>query len=79
MPRGGERDGMGGGKVAYFDDVTLKLVPESSAQLAGLLAGELDYIAAPNLTDYDQRRTGHKPALYEAAILWTIIFNPQTR
>ena len=32
-------------------------------------------IAAPSLTDYDQRRTNTKPALYEAADLWTIIFN----
>jgi len=43
-PLPGERDGMGGAKIPYLDEIRYHIVPEYSAQLAGLEAGQYDLI-----------------------------------
>jgi len=47
----GERDGLGGGKIAYFDTVRIDFVPEAGARLAGLEVGDYDWIAGPSTSD----------------------------
>lgn len=47
----GEPDGIGGAKIAYFDDVYFHFVPETGARMAGLEAGEYDWIGGPSPTD----------------------------
>ena len=54
QPLGTEVDGLGGGKIPYFDEIYLYPVPESAARVAGLETGEYDYAAAPPTTDYDR-------------------------
>jgi peptide/nickel transport system substrate-binding protein len=43
-PYPGERDGAGGAKIAYFDEINFRSVPEFGAELAGLQTGEYDII-----------------------------------
>jgi peptide/nickel transport system substrate-binding protein len=47
----GPMDGLGGGKIAYFDDVYLHFVAETGARLAGLEVGDYDWIAGPSPSD----------------------------
>jgi peptide/nickel transport system substrate-binding protein len=44
QPLPGERDGAGGAKIAYFDEINFHTVPEFGAELAGLQIGEYDII-----------------------------------
>ena len=47
----GERDGLGGAKIAYFDEVRIEFVPEAGARLAGLEVGDYDWISGPSSSD----------------------------
>jgi peptide/nickel transport system substrate-binding protein len=47
----GERDGLGGGKIAYFDTIRMDFVPEAGARLAGLEVGDYDWISGPSQSD----------------------------
>lgn len=38
--------GLGGNKVAYFDNVYIEFVPEQGTRVAGLTTGDYDYVAA---------------------------------
>lgn len=53
QPLPGERNGLGGAKIPYFDEIQLIPVPETAARIAGLQTGEYDYAASPATTDYD--------------------------
>jgi peptide/nickel transport system substrate-binding protein len=50
-PLPGERDGLGGAKIPYFDEVHLLIVPETGARMAGLETGEYDWVGTPPGTD----------------------------
>lgn len=54
QPLPGERDGLGGAKIAYFDEIRILFVPETGARMAGLEAGEYDMIIAPSFADLDR-------------------------
>ena len=47
------RDGLGGGKVPYFDEIRLLAVPETSSRVAGLETGEYHFTASPPSTDFE--------------------------
>jgi peptide/nickel transport system substrate-binding protein len=51
VPLPGERDGLGGAKIAYFDEVRIEFVPEAGARLAGLEAGTYDWMDSPSQSD----------------------------
>ncbi len=50
-PWSGPRSGLGGGKVAYFDDIEMDFVKEVGARVAGLEAGESDFADAIPYTE----------------------------
>lgn len=46
--------GFVGNRVAHFDTVNFKIVPEKAQRLNGLVAGEYDYVEELDITMYDQ-------------------------
>jgi len=42
LPGGADRDGYGGAKQALYDTINFRIIPESSAMVAALEAGEID-------------------------------------
>ena len=57
-PRGGQRDGFAGGKVAHARRLRFVTIPDSSAAKAALMAGNTEVMAdvpAPELTDLRRR------------------------
>ena len=44
QPLPGERDGMTGGKIPYFDKIYMHIVPDQAVQVAGIESGEFDLI-----------------------------------
>ena len=53
VPDAGENAGFGGEKIAYFDTITWKIVPDAAQRLNGLLAGEYQYAADINTSAFD--------------------------
>jgi peptide/nickel transport system substrate-binding protein len=53
QPLPGERNGMGGAKIAYFDEVEVVFVAEAGSRMAGLETGEYDWIEAVPETEVD--------------------------
>jgi peptide/nickel transport system substrate-binding protein len=47
------RSGLGGAKIAYFDEIQQIMVPEMGTRLAGLLTGEYDSAESLSATEYD--------------------------
>lgn len=52
QPLAGERDGLGGAKIAYFDEIHFVYVPEAGARMAGLEAGQYDFVE-PSMADLE--------------------------
>jgi len=52
IPDEGENNGYGGEKIAYFDTITWKVVPDAAQRLNGLLAGEYQYANELDATAY---------------------------
>lgn len=61
---GTERDGLGGARVPYFDEINLIPVPEVAGRVAGLETGEYDYAASPATTEYDRLKENSDIAPY---------------
>jgi peptide/nickel transport system substrate-binding protein len=53
-PLPGERDGLGGAKYAYFDEIQFIFVPEPGARVAGLEVGDYDWIEEPPESEFDR-------------------------
>lgn len=53
QPYPGERDGLGGAKIAYFDEVIFRFVPDQSAHLAGLQTGDYDMVYGGSFADME--------------------------
>ncbi|MGI8554455.1 MAG: ABC transporter substrate-binding protein [Dehalococcoidia bacterium] len=73
----GNRNGLGGNKTPYFDEITLKSVPETGTRLSGLQTGELDYAASLPFTAYDDLKNNAKttPVLWPYANIEVLTFN----
>ncbi len=41
VPRADDKDGVGGAKIAYFDQINMVVIPDDSTKAAGLLAGQI--------------------------------------
>lgn len=73
----GQRNGYGGAKTAYFDELRWIVVPESGARISGLLAGDYDYVQdvpsaeRPRLTE----DSGVSTTIAGAAFWWSLAFN----
>ena len=72
-----DRNGLGGGKIAYFDELVMPIVIDPSSQLAGLEAGEYDFIDTVNEADVETLSGNSDVALayYDMAWLWVLVFN----
>jgi len=53
-PLPGERNGLGGSKVPYFDEVHFLFVPEAGTRVAGLEVGDYDWIESPPDSEFDR-------------------------
>lgn len=53
IPDSGENNGFGGEKIANFDTLIWKIVPDAAQRLNGLLAGEYQYAAELNVSAYN--------------------------
>jgi peptide/nickel transport system substrate-binding protein len=56
----GEMTGLGGGRIAYVNEVHLIPVPEAGARVAGLESGEYDYAEALPMNEYDRLKENKK-------------------
>jgi peptide/nickel transport system substrate-binding protein len=76
-PTSSERDGLGGGRIPYFDEINLIPVPEAAGRVAGLETGEYDYAASPATTEYDRLKENKdiKPYIIEDQRWIVILFN----
>lgn len=54
VPVEGPVDGLGGGKVPYFDEIHLIPVSETGSRIAGIETGEYDFAAEPPTTDFSR-------------------------
>ena len=52
VPRSGPPNGMGGARIAYFDEVQFIPVPETATRLAGLEVGEFDFLTRISADDF---------------------------
>lgn len=77
QPLPGERDGLGGAKIPYFDEIQLIPVAETAARIAGLQTGEYDYAAAPATTDFDDldANPDTTPYIIEDSTWVVLLFN----
>lgn len=73
----GTPDGLGGGKIPYFDEIHLIPVPEAGARVAGLEAGDYDWIASVPYTDYDRLKSNPDitPVIVQDVLWPVIMFN----
>ena len=61
QPLPGDPNGLGGNKTPYFDEVRINIVPDRSAQVAGLQSGAYDAILDIAETDFKQFRDRPDP------------------
>lgn len=73
----GDRDGMGGNKVPYFDEIQLDVVPEPATRVAGLETGEYNFGAALPQTSYQsiQSNSSLKSYIFEFNTFVVLQFN----
>jgi peptide/nickel transport system substrate-binding protein len=73
----GERDGYGGAKTAYFDEIRWLVVPETGARVSGLQAEEYDYVRS--IPSAERSRLEDNPDtttnLAGAPFWWALGFN----
>jgi peptide/nickel transport system substrate-binding protein len=53
-PVPGERNGAGGAKVPYFDEIEFHIVPEAGSRMAGLDTGDYDWVFQPTTTELER-------------------------
>ncbi|UCD57535.1 MAG: hypothetical protein JSV16_00040, partial [Candidatus Hydrogenedentota bacterium] len=67
QPLPGKRDGTGGGKIPYFYEIRMHVVPEPGAQSAGLETGVYDVIYQVSPQDYRRWRDDPVPGVHVKA------------
>ncbi|MBU0595674.1 hypothetical protein KJ567_03210 [Candidatus Bipolaricaulota bacterium] len=80
LPRDEPANGMGGARVAYFDEVQFIPVPEAATRLAGLEVGEFDFVTRISPDDFPliEALDNAVPLTYAEPGYNLIIFNTQS-
>lgn len=70
-----ERSGLGGKRIATFDEILLIPVPEAESRIAGLELGEFDFAEAIPVTSYDRISENKDITTMIIKPKWSIILN----
>ena len=79
-PLDGPADGMGGARIAYFDEIQFIPVPEAATRLAGLEVGEFDFLTRISPDDFPlvERMSNARTLTYAEPGYNLIILNTQS-
>jgi len=81
LPRAEPADGMGGARIAYFDEIQYIPVPEAATRLAGLEVGEFDIVMRISADDFPlvEAMSNAVPITYVEPGYNLIIFNTKSK
>ena len=81
VPRDEPANGMGGARIAYFDELQFIPVPEAATRLAGLEVGEFDFVTRVSPDDFPlvEAMSNALPLTYAEPGYNLIIFNTRSK
>ena len=71
---GMERSGLGGKKVAYFDEIQLIPVPEAGSRIAGIKTGEYHYAESIPFTEYKNLQSAKRVTPVVVKPKWGLVW-----